>query len=121
MMSSVFEGVHFGDDAAGLSGAGVVGFAVDHGEEAGAHGEGRDKEFAVVAFEGAAGEEGEEVDDVVADVFAAGEEAEVGVELRGFGVVVAGGDVDVAAECRRRWCRCGLLRGGRRGRFWCGF
>ena len=94
----VFESVHFGDDPGGFSGGGVFGFTGDHGEEAGAHGDGGDEKFAVITLEGAAGEEGEEIDDVLADVFLAGEEADIGVELRGLGIVVAGGDVDVAAE-----------------------
>ena len=45
-----------------------------------------------------AGEEVEHVGDVGAEVLVAGEEAEVGVQPRGVGVVVAGADVDVVAH-----------------------
>lgn len=95
---AIFELVHFGGDAGGAAGGGVIDFALDHVDEAAAHFEGCDEELAIVAFEGATGEEGEEVDDVIAEIFAAGEEADVGIELGSFGVVVSGGDVGVAAE-----------------------
>ena len=73
-------------------------FAVDHFEEAFALGDGGDEKFAVAAAEGAAGEEGEEIDDILADIFAAGEQTEVGIKLGGFGIIVAGGDVGIAAH-----------------------
>ena len=60
--------------------------------------DGRDKQLAESILGGVAGEVVEEVGAVLADGFVAGEESDVGVELRGDSVVVAGGEMNVAAN-----------------------
>ena len=57
-----------------------------------------DEHLAVAARPRVAGEEVEHVGDVGADLLVAREQAEVGVQARGRGVVVAGPDVDVVAH-----------------------
>ena len=57
-----------------------------------------DEQFAVFDLRGVAGEVIEEVGAILADGFVAGEQADVGVELRGDAVVVAGGEMNVAAD-----------------------
>src|ERR1051326_3282623 len=57
----VFEGVHLGDDPAAGAGSGERDLTVDELHERVAHGEGGDEDVAVLALEGAAGEEVEEV------------------------------------------------------------
>ena len=59
---------------------------------------GRDEHAPVAARAGEAGEEVEHVGDVGADLLVAGEQAEVRVQARGLGVVVAGADVQVVAD-----------------------
>ena len=60
--------------------------------------DGGDEEFAVFDFGGVSGEVVEEVGAIFADGFVAGEQTDIGVELRGDRVVIAGGEVHVAAD-----------------------
>ena len=68
------------------------------GQPAGQVHGGDDQLVPVVAALRVAGQQVEEVAGVLAELGAAGEEAEVGVEPRGGRVVVAGAEVDVAAD-----------------------
>ena len=58
----------------------------------------RDEQAPERALAGHAGQDVEQVGDVRADLGSDGEQAEVDVEARRLGVVVAGADVDVAAQ-----------------------
>ena len=91
------ERIHLGDDVGGAAGAGVFGFAANEAEEAFGHGERSDEERAVVVDLGVGGEVVEDHVHALGDLRVAGEQAEVGVEARGDGVVVAGAEVAVAA------------------------
>ena len=90
--------IDLGDDAGGQALAGVLGLALDELEQAVVQLERRDQELAHALELADAGQQVEEVGGVLAELRAAGEQAEVGVELRGGGVVIAGGQVDVAAD-----------------------
>ncbi len=92
------EGVHLGDDARGQALLGVPGFAFDEVEHPLVELEGGDDEFAGFLKLADAGEEVEEAGGVFAEVLSAGEEAEVGIDSCGGGVVVAGAEVEVAAD-----------------------
>ncbi len=94
----VEQRVHLGDDARGAAGAGVFSLAVDEGEEAVGEGERRDEQRAEVLRFGVGGEVVEDVVHGGGDGGVRGEQADVGVEARGDGVVVAGAEVGVAAE-----------------------
>ena len=78
--------------------AGVLGFLVDELDEGVEEAEGGLEDAVEVADLAESGELLEEVVDVLADGFVAGEVAEVGVGAGGADVVVAGAQVDVAAE-----------------------
>ena len=93
----VLEGVHLGDDAGFAAGRGRARPRGGFSGETLAHVDRRDEQLAVIALERTAGEVVEEVDHVVGDLRVAGEQAEIGVELGGAGVVVAGADVAVGA------------------------
>ena len=89
--------IHLGDDVRGAAGAGVFRFAADEAEKAFGHGEWSDEERAVVVDLGVRGEVVEDHVHALGDLRIAGEQAQVGVEARGDGVVVAGAEVAVAA------------------------
>jgi len=91
------QGVHFGDDARGAAGLGVLLLAADEAEEALGHGERGDEQRAVVVDLGVGGEVVEDHVDALGDLRVAGEQAEVCVEACGDGVVVAGAEVAIAA------------------------
>ena len=76
----------------------VVDFAADQMLETIAQIYGGNQQFSVFDFCGISRQVVEEVSTIFADGFVAGEQADVGVELRGEGVVVAGGEVNVAAD-----------------------
>jgi hypothetical protein len=90
------ELVHLGDDARGFAGGGVGGFAGDELLDAGVEIEGRDEETLELGRAAGAGEGVEKLRDFFGERFVGGEEGKVGVETRGFGIVVAGAEVDVA-------------------------
>ena len=71
---------------------------LDLRDDALAHVRGRDEHLAVPARPGEAGEEVEHVGDVVAELLVARQQAEIRVQARGLGVVVAGADVQVVAD-----------------------
>ena len=71
--------------------------AADEAEEAFGHGERRDEQRAVVVDLGVRGEVVEDHVHALGDLRIAGEQAQVGVEARGDGVVIAGAEVAVAA------------------------
>ena len=71
--------------------------AADEAEKTFGHGERRDQQRAVVVDLGVGGEVVEDHVHALGDLRIAGEQAEVGVEARGDGVVVAGAEMAVAA------------------------
>jgi peroxiredoxin Q/BCP len=95
---AVDEPVHLGGDGGGLSGASVGGLAVDEFEHALVEVVRGDEEFLRTLEAADAGEHVEEVGGVFAELGACGEEGEVGVELGGGGIVVAGAEVEVAPD-----------------------
>ena len=91
------ERIHLGDDVGGAACPGVFRFAANEAEKTFSHGERRDEKRAVVVDLGVRGEVVEDHVHALGDLRIAGEYAEVGVEARGDGVVVAGAEVAVAA------------------------
>jgi hypothetical protein len=98
--AGVEQAVHLGDDAGGLAGAGVLGFAGDECEGVASEGKRGDEEGAVSVFRGlpAGGEVAEDAEDGFGDLGASGEEADVGVKAGGDGVIVPGAEMGVAAD-----------------------
>ena len=94
----VHEGVHLGDDPRRFAGARGGGFVFDVGHHRLVCGEGCEDEFLRALKVADAGEEVEEIRGVLTEVGLRGEEGEVGVKAGGAGVVVAGAEVDVAAQ-----------------------
>ena len=90
--------IHLGDDVRGAAGAGVFRLAADQAEEAFGHGERSDEQRAVVVDLGVRGEVVEDHVHALGDLRIAGEQAQVGVEARRDGVVVAGAEMAVAAR-----------------------
>ena len=76
-------------------------FAVDQLDHLLPQAERRDHELPPAPPLGVAGQEVEQRGGVLAELGLGGEQAQVGVEPRGRGVVVAGGEVDVAADAVR--------------------
>ena len=101
MISGCGEPVDLDPDARLLAVARRVGDAADLLDEPLPQGERRDEQLAEVRRPAEAGEVVEEVGDVVRDLLVGGEQPEVLVDARGQGVVVAGADVDVAAQAAR--------------------
>lgn len=91
----IFHRVHLGEDMGGFACFGVLYFAVDEFFETMAHVIWRDEE-PVVGLPGAEpGDHIEEPNDIGGDVFVGGEQAQIGISLGGFGVIVAGAEVSV--------------------------
>ena len=107
----VDDRVELEHDPGGPSGRRVADLAVDQVEEPRAQAVRRDEQPAERALAGQAGQDVEQVGDVRADLRPAGQQAEVHVQARRLGVVVAGPDVDVAAQAR-------IPRAGRPARSW---
>ena len=95
------ETVDLDPDVRLLPVAGRVGDAADLLDEALAQGERRDEQLAEVRGPPEAGEVVEEIGDVVRDRLVGGEQPEVLVDARRQRVVVAGADMDVAAQAAR--------------------
>ena len=64
---------------------------LDHLEESRPHGHGRDQQRLVVALERVTRQEIEQVDGVSRQLGIRGEQAQIGIQVRGHHVVVAGG------------------------------
>ena len=92
------EGIEFGEDAGRFAGTGVFDLAVDEGKNFAVQMPRGDEKFFRRREAGDAGDGVEEVGHILGDVGAGGEEAEVGVEAGGGRMVVAGAEVDVAAD-----------------------
>ncbi len=105
----VDERVELEHDPRRLAAASVRRLALDQLEEPGAQGERRDEQAPEHPLAREAGQDVEQVGDVRAELRPAGQQPEVHVQAGGLAVVVAGPDVDVAAQPA-------ALRGGRRGR-----
>ena len=97
--------IHLGDDVRGAAGGGVLGLAMDQADEAFGQGERRDQQRGVVVGFGVRGEVVEDSAHAGGDLRIGGQQAQVGVEARGDGVVVAGAEVAVAARRRRHRSR----------------
>ena len=99
---AVHQRIHLGDDARGQAAAGrsrprarsAASIRVVQLER-------RDQQLAHALELADAGQQVEEIGGVLAEVRAAGQQAEVGVKPRGGGIVIAGGEVDVAADVDR--------------------
>ena len=95
----VLERVHLEADQARLLGRVAGDLALDPLEQPLLQALGRDQELAVLARRLVAGGQiVEQLGQVVADRVVAGQQAEVGIDPRGAGVIVAGADVGVAPE-----------------------
>src|SRR5205823_10672355 len=94
----VHQRVRLRDDRSGVSLAGLFPLAVDQRKNLFVKGKRRDREFPVSRSLGETRQEIEELRCVMAKLRARGKEADVGVDLRGLTVVVAGSDVNVAAH-----------------------
>ena len=92
------DGVVLDDHARRPSGLGVLHLALDQRAEALAQSHRRDQQRVVGAAVRIAGQRIEHFGDVVEHRFVGGEQPEVGVDLRGDAVVVAGRDVRVAMD-----------------------
>ena len=86
----VDQGVHLENQVPTLASALMLDLALDQAFQLLSQINGATSSFAVFAFGGIAGEVVEQVGAVRADFFVAGEHSEIGVELRGNAVVVAG-------------------------------
>ena len=95
---AVHDGVRLDHDPGRPAGRGVGDLAVDEFQEAAAHAVRRHEQPPEGALAGQAGQDVEQVRDVGADLRADGQQAEVHVQPGRLGVVVAGPDVDVAAQ-----------------------
>ena len=95
---AVEQRVHLGDDARGAASAGVVCFALDEMQQIVCERHGSDEQRAVALFLCVGCEVVEDVLNGQGNFFVCGEQADVGVEARGDGVVVAGAEVGVAAR-----------------------
>ena len=94
----VNEGVDFDRDAAGQTLFGVFGLLTDHVLKEAAHAVRCNDEVLVLRRTGIAGDDIEKGGRVCAELLVAGEQAEVGINFRGGVVVVAGAEVQVAAD-----------------------
>ena len=92
------ERVHLGDDAGRAPRARMDGLALDERQHVLAHPGRRHDQLAILALAREAGQRVEEVADVGAERLLAREQPDVGVHPRRARVVVAGGDVHVAAD-----------------------
>ena len=88
------------DDARRPAGLGVGDLALDELQEPRAQAVRRDEQPSERALARQAGQDVEQVGDVRADLGPAGQQPEVHVQPGRLGVVVAGPDVDVAAQAR---------------------
>ena len=89
--------IHLGDNVRGAAGLRVLLLAADEAQKTLGHGERRHQQRAVVVDLGVRGEVVEDHVHALGNLRIAGEQAQVGVEARGDGVVVAGAEVAVAA------------------------
>ena len=94
----VDERVELEDDPRRATGGGVPDLALDEVEEPGAQAVRRDEQPPERPLARQAGQDVEQVGDVRAELGPAGQQPEVDVQPRGLRVVVAGPDVDVAAQ-----------------------
>src|SRR5829696_588021 len=94
----VHQSVHLHGDAAGAAAGVALGGPLDQLDDPLAQGVGGDQDLAVAAAAGVAGERVEQVGEVGAEVLVTRQQPQVGVEPGRLGVVVAGADVDVAAD-----------------------
>ena len=101
MISGMGESVDLDPDVRLLPAAGRVGDAADLLDEALAQRERRDEQLAEVRRPSEARQVVEEIGDVVGDLLVGGEQPEVLVDASSERVVVAGADVDVAAQAAR--------------------
>ena len=96
----VDDRVELEDDPRRVAGRGVADLALDEVEEARAQAVRRDEQAAERPLARQAGQVVEQVGDVGAELRPAGQQPEVDVQPGGLRVVVAGPDVDVAAQAR---------------------
>ena len=92
------QAVDLGDDAAGLARLLVAGFLLDLLQHERLHAAGGDDQFPPLRQLAVAGQVIEKGRGVLAELGVAGEEAQVGVDAGGLRIVIAGGQVDVAAD-----------------------
>ena len=95
---AVHQRIHLGDDARGQSLVGVVGFALDQLQHPLVQFERRDEQFAHALELADAGEQIEEIRGILAELRSAGEQPDVGVKPGGGGIVIAGAEMNVAAD-----------------------
>ena len=94
----VHELVHLGDDACGPAGGGVGGLVGNEFLDTRVEVERRDEQVPELGRAAEAGERVEELRDLLGDGFAGGEKTQVGIEPGGLGIVIAGAEMDVAAQ-----------------------
>ena len=97
----VHERVHLRDDARGPPRRRVLGLPLDELQEPLPHAVRRDDQLAIHPLAREPRQHVEQVADVRAHGLAAGEQADVGVDARGLGVVVAGAEVHVSPDAVR--------------------
>ena len=94
----IHQGIHLGPDVAATALAGMPSLPADQLFHAAAQGDRGHQQLAEALLLGEAGEVIEQLHQILAEILAGGQQADIGVEVGGLGVVVAGADVHVAAQ-----------------------